>query len=315
MKRLRFYPLTLAALVLMTAPAKTAPAGAQDQQREPFRVEVEAINLLVSVHDEKTGKFVTDLGPSDFRIIEKGVLQEITNFTQQTNLPLSIALAVDTSSSVKLKLEFEKEAALDFLYSVMRPTDRALLLEFDSGVTLLHDFTSDANDLVREIKSLKAGGGTSLYDAIYLICEQKMLEEESGRKVLVILSDGADVTSRHTFEEALDMAYRAEVTIFAVSTTRFGADIDHEGDHALQQLVDNTGGQAYFPFSTKDLSKAFQAINEELRSQYNIAYVSNNKIRDGKFREIKVEVVKSDVRVRHRKGYYARPVTSASAGD
>ena len=314
MKRLRFYPLTLAALVLMTAPAKTAPAGAQDQQREPFRVEVEAINLLVSVHDEKTGKFVTDLGPSDFRIIEKGVLQEITNFTQQTNLPLSIALAVDTSSSVKLKLEFEKEAALDFLYSVMRPTDRALLLEFDSGVTLLHDFTSDANDLVREIKSLKAGGGTSLYDAIYLICEQKMLEEESGRKVLVILSDGADVTSRHTFEEALDMAYRAEVTIFAVSTTRFGADIDHEGDHALQQLVDNTGGQAYFPFSTKDLSKAFQAINEELRSQYNIAYVSNNKIRDGKFREIKVEVVKSDVRIRHRKGYYAKPITSA-AGD
>ena len=222
---------------------------------------------------------------------------------------------MDTSSSVKLKLEFEKEAALDFLYSVMKPTDRALLLEFDSGVTLLHDFTSDANDLVHEIKNLKAGGGTSLYDAIYLICEQKMLEEESGRKVLVILSDGADVTSHHNFEEALDMAYRAEVTIFAVSTTRFGADIDHEGDHALQQLVDNTGGRVYFPFSTKDLSKAFQAINEELRSQYNIAYVSSNKIRDGKFREIKVEVTRPDVRVRHRRGYFAKPVASASAGD
>ncbi len=310
MKRHWFYSLTLAVVVLMTLLAR-----AQAQQREPFRVEVEAINILVSVHDDKTGKFVTDLSPSDFRIIEKGVLQEITNFTQQTNLPLSIALAVDTSSSVKLKLEFEKEAALDFLYSVMRPTDRALLLEFDSGVTLLHDFTSDANDLVREIKNLKAGGGTSLYDAIYLICEQKMLDEQSGRKVLVILSDGADVTSHHSYDEALDMAYRAEVTIYAISTTRFGADIDHEGDNALKQLVENTGGQAYFPFSTKDLTKAFQAINEELRSQYNIAYVSNNKIRDGKFREIKVDVVKSDVRVRHRKGYFAKPITSASAGD
>lgn len=309
MKKHWFLRLTLAVLVL--TPLTTQ---AQEQQREPFRVEVEAINLLVSVHDEKTGKFVTDLTPSHFKIEEEGVLQEITNFAQQTNLPLSIALAVDTSSSVKLKLEFEKEAALDFLYSVMRPTDRALLLEFDSGVTLLHDFTSDANDLVREIKNLKAGGGTSLYDAIYLVCEQKMLEEESGRKVVVILSDGADVTSHHTYEQALDMAYRAEVTIFAISTTRFGADIDHEGDNALKQLVENTGGQAYFPFSTKDLSKAFQAINEELRSQYNIAYVSTNKIRDGKFREIKVDVTKPDIRVRHRKGYFARPVTAA-AGD
>jgi len=309
MKRIWFYPLALAALFLMTVPVTS-----QDQQREPFRVEVEAINVLVSVRDEKSGKFVTDLSPSDFHIVEEGVLQQITNFAQQTNLPLSIALAVDTSSSVKLKLEFEKEAALDFLYAVMRPTDRALLLEFDSGVTLLHDFTSDANDLVREIKNLKAGGGTSLYDAIYLICEQKMLEEASGRKVLVILSDGADVTSHHTYEQALDMAYRAEVTIFGISTTRFGADIDHEGDNALKQLVENTGGHAYFPFSTKDLTKAFQAINEELRSQYNVAYISTNKIRDGKFREIKVDVTKPDIRVRHRKGYFARPVTATSTG-
>jgi len=301
-------------LMLAAVLSPVAFAAGQDQQREPFRVEVEAINVLVSVHDEKTGKFVIDLGQEHFRIIEEGVLQRITNFSQQTNLPLSIALAVDTSSSVKLKLEFEKEAALDFLYSVMRPTDRALLLEFDSGVTLLHDFTSDANDLAREIKNLRAGGGTSLYDAIYLICDQKMLDEESGRKVLVILSDGADVTSTHTYEQALDMAYQAEVTIYAISTSRFGADIDHEGDNALKQLVENTGGRLYFPFSTKDLSKAFQAINEELRSQYNIAYVSNNAIKDGKFREIKVEVNRPDTRLRHRKGYFAKRRAASSSG-
>ncbi len=283
-----------------------AAARAQDgQQREPFRVEVEAVNLQVTVHNTETGKFVKDLESSHFRIIEDGVLQQITNFTQETDLPLAIALAVDTSASVKLKLEFEKEAALDFLFSVMRPTDRALLLEFDSGVTLLHDFTSNPNDLAREINSLKAGGGTSLYDAIYLVSEQKMLNEE-GRKVLVILSDGADVTSKHSFAEALDMAFRSETTVYGISTTRFGADVDHEGDNALRQLVENTGGQAYFPFSTRDLTKAFETINEELRSQYNIAYIPTNKRRDGRFREVKVEVNKPDVRLRHRKGYFAR---------
>jgi Ca-activated chloride channel homolog len=285
----------------------------QQQPQEPFRVEVDAVRLLVSVHEDKSGKFVTDLAQTDFRVAEDGVLQQITNFAQHTNLPLTIALAVDTSSSVKLKLEFEKEAALDFLYSVMRPTDRALLLEFDSGVTLLHDFTSDPNAIAREIKNLKAGGGTSLYDAIYLVCEQKLLEEDPGRKILVILSDGADVTSKRSFEEALDMAYQAEVTIFAISTTRFGASIDHEGDNALKQLVENTGGQAYFPFSTRELTKAFEMINEELRSQYSIAYVSANRASDGKFRRIKVDITRSDVRIRHRKGYYAKAGSMASA--
>lgn len=291
----------------------TPPQSEQNRKQAPFRIEVEAINVLVSVHDEKTGKFVTDLSAADFRITEDGVQQQVTNFSQQTNLPLTIALAVDTSSSVRLKLEFEKEAALDFLFAVMRPTDRALLVEFDSGVTLLHDFTSNPNDLVREIKRLRAGGGTSLYDAIYLVSEQKLLDEESGRKILVILSDGADVTSHHRFVDALDMAYRAEATIFAISTTRFGADIDHEGDSNLKQLVESTGGQVFFPFSTKDLTKAFEAINEELRSQYNIAYVSKNRKHDGKFREIKVEVQRPNVRVRHRKGYYTKATTAVTA--
>jgi VWFA-related protein len=272
-------------------------------------VEVEAVNVLVTIHDEESGKFISDLDQADFRIIEDGVLQQITNFSKQTSLPLTIALAVDTSASVTLKLEFEKDAALDFLHSVMRPTDRALLLEFDSGVTLLHDFTSNPNDLAREIKALKAGGGTSLYDAVYLVSEQKLIDE-TGRKVLVILSDGADVTSKHKFEQALDMAYRAEAVIFAISTTRFGADTDHEGDNALKQLVENTGGRTYFPFSTRDLLTAFSAINEELRNQYSLTYVPSNRRMDGKFREIRVEVSRSDVRLRHRKGYYAvaRPV-------
>ena len=289
-----------------------AQEGADEREGQaPFRVEVDAVNVLAAVHDNETRKFVTDLTKEDFQIYEDGVLQTITNFTQQTGLALTIALCVDTSSSVRLKLGFEKDAAIDFLYSVMRPIDRALLVEFDTGVTLVHDFTSNPNDLVREIKLLKAGGGTSLYDAVYLVAEQKMLNEP-GRKTVVILSDGADLTSKHTFEEMLRMAYQAEITVYAISTTRFGADIDHEGDNALRQLTEVTGGTAFFPYSTDRLASAFQEVDQELRSQYNLTYVPTNKDRDGTFREIKVKVNRDDVRLRHRKGYFAPELLSSA---
>jgi VWFA-related protein len=276
----------------------------RSESDERITVEVDAVNVLVSVTDKDTGMFITDLDRSRFKVYEDGIPQEITNFSQQTNLPLTIAMCVDTSSSVKLKLKFEITAALDFLYTIMRPTDRALLAEFDTGVTLLHDFTSNPNDLVEEIKRLKAGGGTSLYDAIYLVTEQKLLYEP-GRKTMIILSDGADLTSVHTFEDALRMAQFSEAAIYAVSTTRFGADIDHEGDNALRQLAESTGGRVFFPYSTEELSKSFATIEEELRSQYNLAYKPNNTRKDGTFRAIRLEVDSSNVRVRHRKGYYA----------
>ena len=246
------------------------------QSGDRIRVQVEAVNVLVTVNGKNDGKFINDLEKSDFDVYENGIRQTITNFSRQTNLPLTIAMCVDTSSSVKVKLDFEKEAALDFLFTVMRPNDRALLAEFDTGVTLLHDYTSNPNDLAGEIKNLRAGGGTSLYDAVYLVSEEKMLHEK-GRRTMVILSDGSDLTSTHTFEEALQMAQRAEIAIYAVSTTRFGADVDHEGDNALKQLAEATGGRVFFPYSSTDFAKAFSAIEQELRSQYNLAYVPIDK--------------------------------------
>ncbi|HRR25346.1 MAG TPA: VWA domain-containing protein [Acidobacteriota bacterium] len=278
-------------------------AAAQDGDQR-FRVEVEAVNLLVTVVDKKTGKFVKELTADDFEVYEDGVLQEITNFASETNLPLAIALCIDTSSSVKLKLDFEKEAAIDFLFTVMRPIDQALVAEFDTGVTLLHDFTPNPNDLVREINRLRAGGGTSLYDAIYLVSEQKLLNTE-GRRTLIVLSDGADLTSKRSFQEALEMALRAEAVIYAISTTRFGAQVDYEGENALKQLTEPTGGQVFFPFSTSEFTKAFLKIEEELRSQYSITYVPSNRRRDGSFRKITVKVKRDGVEVRHRSGYYA----------
>ncbi|MFQ5738220.1 MAG: VWA domain-containing protein [Acidobacteriota bacterium] len=301
MKTSTVLPSLLAGLLTLLSAAGQDDASPEQKR---FKVEVEAVNVLVSVHDKKTGKFVTDLEIGDFEIREDGKLQTITNFSQQANLPLTIALCVDTSSSVRVKLKFEKEAATDFLYSVMRPSDKALLLEFDTGVTLLHDFTSNPNDLVAEIEQLRGGGGTSLYDAIYLASEQKMLNER-GRKTLVILSDGADLTSRYTFEEAFKMAFKAEAAIYAISTTRFGADIDHEGDNALKQLAEGTGGRAYFPYSTSQLTSAFRAINEELRNQYNLAYVPTNSKNDGGFRKIRVKVKRGHLHTFYRKGYFA----------
>ncbi len=290
-------------IVLTLTVLATGLAMSPAQRSDPIRVEVETVNVLVSVND-KEGVFLTDLSADDFEVYEDGVLQEITNFDQRTNVPLAIALCVDTSSSVRIKLDFEKEAATDFLFSVMRPTDRALLAEFDSGVTLLHDFTHDVNDLKRELDRLRAGGGTALYDAIYDVSEQKMLDAE-GRKVLVILSDGSDVSSQVTFEDALRMAYRAEAAIYAISTTHFGADIDHEGDNALRQLTEATGGRVYFPYSITQLGEAFRAIDTELRNQYSLAYTSSNPARDGEFRKIRVKVKRDDVVTFYRKGYYA----------
>jgi Ca-activated chloride channel homolog len=290
----------LAILVLATTALETSFSQRSD---DPIRVEVEAVNLLVSVSDRRSGQFVSDLTLEDFIVYEDGVLQQIENFSRELDLPLTIALCVDTSASVRLKLDFEKQAALDFIYTVMRPTDRALLAEFDTGVTLLHDFTSNPNDLAREVNRLRAGGGTSLFDAIYLIAEQKLLYER-GRRTMVIFSDGDDLTSTHTLEEALRMAHMAEVAIYAVSTTRYGASIDHSGENILRQITESTGGRVFFPHSIAELDNAFREVDQELRSQYNLTYVPTNRLHDGTFRTIEVRVNRRDTEVQHRKGYY-----------
>ncbi len=272
-------------------------------QRTQIQVEVEAVNLVVTVTDRK-GRFITDLTREDFQIYEDGVLQEITHFSQETNLPLLIALLMDTSSSVRLKLEFEKRAATNFLYSVMRSQDRALLVEFDRGVSLLHDFTARPGAIAKEIRALRAGGGTALLDAIYLVSRDKMMEPSS-RQTIVILSDGVDLDSKHHKREVMEMVQGSHLTIYAIGTTRFGASGDKRGENLLEELAEHSGGEAFFPYSTEQLGSAFELINEELRSQYSLAYVPRNKAKDGKFRKIKIRLVHAKgLRTRHRKGYF-----------
>jgi len=148
---------------------KPVPPGYSD---ETYRVNVDLINVFCSVWDKDTGAFITNLTRDDFAVYEDEKKQEIKNFARETNLPLTIAFLIDTSQSVAPKLKFEQEAAISFFHSVLREKDRAALVEFDSGVTLVQDFTSDPNKMAKQIKTLRAAGGTSLYDAIYLSCDE-----------------------------------------------------------------------------------------------------------------------------------------------
>lgn len=320
--------VALCALLLLVA-ARGSENAAIDKEEQPkssgpIKVEVNLVNILCTVTD-KDNRFVTGLQKEDFKVFEDGTPQEISNFSRETNLPLAIALLIDTSESVMPKLKFEQQVAINFLHSVLRHEDKALLVEFDSGVTLLQDFTNDVNKLAREIRALRAGGGTSLYDAVYLVSEQKLLAEK-GRKTIILITDGSDTTSRTSFEEALEMAQRAEVTVFAISTNkilerfaaagpasfallsqsgRFIQIKAKDGDKALQKLAEETGGRVFYPQKTSELDLAFKQINEELRSQYYLGYFSSNQRRDGAYRTITVKVAGKDLRVRHRRGYYA----------
>ena len=278
-------------------------------QQSPIRIEVEAVNVLVSVTDRKN-RFVTNLDQNRFHIYENGVRQRITNFTHETELPLRIALLIDTSASVRLKLEFEKKAATHFLRMVMRPPDRALLVEFDSGVSLRHDFTASTGAISKEIRALRAGGGTALLDALYTVSREKMTDPGS-RQAIVILSDGVDQNSQHTLENIVEAVHRSGTMIYAIGTSRFGADVQKVGEETLEKLADETGGRAFFPYSTETLTRAFEVLNEELRSQYSLTYVPRKMVKDGTFRKFEVKLIKGrGLSIRHRKGYYAATAES-----
>lgn len=283
-------------------------------QQTPIRVEVEAVNVLVSVTDKKN-QFITDLPKNRFRIYEDGQEQVITNFRHETSLPLRIGLLIDTSSSVRLKLEFEKRAATRFVHSILRPRDKALLVEFDSGVSLLHDFTSNPRSIAKAIQGLRAGGGTALMDALHTVSSQKMTNPNS-RQAMIVLSDGVDHNSKHNLDETLADFQRSGITLYSIGTSRFGADQQKKGEKTLRILSEKTGGRAFFPYSVERLQHSFDLINEELRSQYSLTYISSNRVKNGKFRKIDVKLHSSKgLTVRHRNGYYSpKPTQDNSQG-
>jgi len=272
-----------------------------------IKVRVDLVNVLMTVTNKKH-HLVTDLTKDDFQVFEDSKPQTIRYFSRETNLPVRIGVLIDTSNSVRDRLRFEQEAAVDFLNTTLRPgKDMAFVEAFDVEVQMVQDYTDDMEKLSKAIGSLLAGGVTSLYDAIYFSCKEKMLffppPEPYLRRIMIIISDGEDNQSERTRDEALAMAQRAEVTIYTISTNRSG--LPGRGDKVLRRLAEETGGRAFLPFEASDLAANFHEITRELRSQYSLAYISTNRAHDGAFRTITIEPPEKRLRVRAKAGYFA----------
>jgi len=287
---------------------KSHPAASQKPTSpEQIRVRVDLVNVLMTVTDKKN-RMVLDLTKSDFHVLEDGKPQTIRYFSRESDLPLRIGLLIDTSNSIRDRLRFEQEAAIDFLNAALRPgRDLAFVVAFDVEPQLVADYTDNIEKLSDGIRGLQAGGVTSMYDAIYFSCKEKMLffppPEPYLRRVMIIVSDGQDNQSEHTREEALAMAKRAEVTVFTISTNRTG--MPSRGDKVLRRLAEETGGRPFFPFEASELAANFQEIARELRSQYSLAYISTNPSRDGTFRNITIEPLDKGLHIRAKSGYFA----------
>lgn len=286
----------------------TLPAGTDDQDSMlTIRKRVDEVNVLFIATD-KHGKFVRNLNQSDFNFLDDHKpVQSIVNFHPETNLPLQMGLLMDVSGSVRSRFQFEQDAATAFLEHTVRPGfDKAFVVGFNGKQEVAQDFTDNASLLSTAVHSLHDGGGTALYDAIYNTCRDKLIKEHSDRpvrKALIILSDGEDNQSEHTRAQAIEIAQRAEVILYAISTDDSGLVL--RGDKILQQLADATGGRAFFPYKMKDITHSFSAIEDELRSQYVVSYHPADFDADGRYRSIEITAVKKDLQVRARKGYYA----------
>jgi VWFA-related protein len=314
MRRLFIAAIPFAALAIMLAAqsdnakvAKDAPSQQEIDDKTRFTLDVTRVNLLFTVSDKK-GRFVTDLSQNDFEVVEKKRLQNILEFTSESDLPLRLAILIDTSNSIRDRFKFQQEAAVEFMNSVVRPDiDKAIVVSFDSGFNIAADLTGDLEQLTGAVRELRPGGGTALYDAIFHSCKDKLMVDQPRhkfRRAIVILSDGEDNQSQASRDQALEMAHRADAVIYSISTNI--SRVQTDGDKVLRYLAEETGGLVFFPFKVEDLSQSFENIANELRHQYNILYRPEPLAADGRYHEVAIKVKnQKNLVVRARKGYYA----------
>ncbi|MBI4850395.1 MAG: VWA domain-containing protein [Acidobacteria bacterium] len=284
----------------------------EDDEDAVIKITTINVNLPVTVFDDK-GRFVADLKKDNFQVLENKETQSIIEFHSQANLPLNVAVLMDTSTSVRNKLEFERTAIKQFLASVLRTEkDRIAFITFDSSIQVRNDFTNDLPQVSKTVDEIKvATGQTSLYDAIYKVCREDMPRTSSRRRVLVVVTDGADTNSTHTLAQTISIAQRTETTVYALST-KGGSVFRVEGspylntdDRELKKLCRDTGGEVFFPDSIEALTKAFRQVTDFLRNQYIIVYEPTNS--DGKFRQIEVRIIgRKNLSTITRQGYLAK---------
>jgi len=298
-------------------PSPTPPvAGDQTEQSET--IFIRRVRLPITVLDKK-GQFVSGLTKNDFIVLEDKVPQQIETFSDDLgqSLPVYVALLMDTSPSTAGKLKFEQESAMNFIYTVTRARkDQVLFATFDHEINLRQDFTNKLDLLERAVSNVKQlGTQTALYDAIWQFCDEK-LRTASGRRVLVVITDGEDTYSRADIRDAISIAQRTETTIFAISTKAGfiatvpgveAGDVKDKKDRALETLAEETGGVAFFTGDMLSLERAFTKISKELRAQYLVTYKPANDRYDGSFRKIDVRLAegRKDLKVRTKQGYTA----------
>src|SRR5579862_8656317 len=291
----------------LVSPAPSSSDSGSDDSILTIKKRVDEVNVLFIATD-KHGKFVRNLAQKDFAFLDDHKPpQTIVNFRRETDLPIQLGLLIDTSGSVHGRFDFEQQAAASFMQSTIRPNfDKAFVVGFNGHSQMMQDFTDNPALLSAAVHNLHDGGGTALYDAIYRACHEKLIkdhEDHPSRRAIVVLSDGEDNQSDVSEAQAIEMAQRAEVIVYAISTDDSGLIL--RGDKVLQRIADATGGRAFFPYKMKDIKNSFSAIEDELRSQYIISYHPADFEADGRYRPIEITALKKDLQVRSRRGYYA----------
>jgi len=294
-------------------PAKPVPpppsnnAADDDESVATIRRTVNEVNVVFTVTD-KHGRYVKDLKKEDFKVIDDSKpAAEIRSFHAEADLPLQVGLLIDASNSIRDRFKFEQLAAIEFLnQTIRRRYDQAFVVGFDVTPEVTQDFTDDTEALAQGVRQLRPGGGTALYDALYFACRDKLMKSDHKgpvRRAIILLSDGDDNQSHVTREESIEMAQRAEVIVYTISTNLSGTS--HHGDKVLERIADATGGRSYVPFQITEVSNAFASIQEELRSQYAISYKPADFKPDGRYRTIDILAQVKGLHVRSRRGYYA----------
>ena len=288
------------------APNSSDDGPAIEQSGTTIRTRVDEVSVVFTVTD-KHNHYVKDLTKGDFKVLDdEKPVEDVRSFRTETNLPLQVGLLIDASNSIRDRFKFEQESAIEFLNSIIRPRyDKAFVVGFDVAPELTQDFTDNTELLADGVRALRPGGGTAMFDALYFACRDKLLKSpqtSSVRRAIILVSDGDDNESHVTREEAIEMALRANVIVYTISTNFPGGA---PGDKILQRIADATGGRAFQPFQLSEVANAFSEIQSDLRSQYELSYRPANFAHDGRYRTIAISAVHKGLKVRSRPGYYA----------
>jgi Ca-activated chloride channel family protein len=283
----------------------------QSSQTPSFRSGVDIVTLNVTVTDAND-RFVTDLTSDNFVVYEDGVSQKLS-FFNHNQIPIALALLIDTSASMDERMTTAQEAAIGFSQR-LKPEDLAEIIDFDSRVKILQTFTNNVDLLEKAIRQTSAGGSTSLYNALYIslkeLSQAPLNTNDVRREAIIVLSDGEDTSSLVTFDEILELAKRSKTALYTIGLksddrrTQLGVGF-REAEFVLRQLAQETGGQTFSPEKIEDLSAIYQKISDELSSQYTLGYTSNNPLRNGQWRRIIVRIDRDSVAARTKQGYYA----------